>query len=352
MAEEKSGLWALLATACAVTGLVVLAGFVVAPHGDEAALNPAALHPTDGATYIAGPQSVLPQTELVAEPRLGRPVTLTKKPEPKVRKAPVDPPALDFTISSFNVLGSSHTARGGAHARFAPGRVRMQAASSLVLDHGVDVVGFQEMQADQLGVFLRNTGGAFDVYPGYSLGRLNTENSIAWRRDMWTAVETRTFSIPYFRGHHRLMPMVKLRSNDTGLEAWFLNVHNPASTGQWGNNQHWRDVATGIETGLVNQLRESDGVPVFFTGDFNERADVYCRFVTSTDLEAALGGSGVGGCQPPSIRYVDWIFGSPEATFSGYVEDAGQVVRRTSDHPMIVSSAHVEDDPAAAAPAQ
>jgi hypothetical protein len=350
VAGEKSGLWALLAMACGVTGLVVLAGFVVGPHGDQAALNPAALHPTDGATYIAGPQSVMPQPELVAEPKVGRPVTLTKKP--KAHRAPVVPASLDFTISSFNVLGSSHTASGGVHARFAPGRVRMQTASSLVLHHGVDVVGFQEMQADQLGVFLRNTGGAFDVYPGYSLGRLNTENSIAWRRDVWTRVETRTFSIPYFRGHRRVMPMVKLRSNDTGLEAWFLNVHNPASTGQWGDNQHWRDVATGIETGLVNQLRASDGVPVFFTGDFNERAEVYCRFVTRTDLEAALGGSGDGGCRPPGIRYVDWIFGSPDATFSGYVEDDSQVVRRTSDHPMIVSSAHIEGDPTADAPAR
>jgi endonuclease/exonuclease/phosphatase family metal-dependent hydrolase len=352
VAEEKSGLWALLATACAVTGLVVLAGFVVVPHGDEAQLNPAALHPTDGATYIAGSQSAMPYTELVARPKQARPVTLTKKPKPKVRKAPVVPPTLDFTISSFNVLGSSHTTRGGAHARFAPGRVRMQAASRLVLQHGVDVVGFQEMQADQLDAFMRNTGGAFDVYPGYRLGRLNTENSLAWRRDMWTPVEERTFSIPYFRGRHRLMPMVKLRSNDTGLEAWFLNVHNPATTGRWGNNQRWRDIATRIETGLVNQLRQSDGVPVFFTGDFNERAEVYCRFVTSTDLEAALGGSGDGGCQPPRIRFVDWIFGSADATFSNYFEDTSQVVRRVSDHPMIVTSAHIEGEPTSDAPAQ
>ncbi len=337
---EKSGLWGLLAAACAVTGLVVLAGFFVTPQNDRAQLSAVALHPPEGS--LAPSQSALPTTELVAAPRIGRAVTLTKRPKPKI----LPPPTLDFTISSFNVLGSSHTRSGGTHARFGPGPERARRAASLVLSHGVEVVGFQEMQADQLASFQRATGGRFAAYPGFELGRLNTENSIAWRTDTWQLVEKRPVSIPYFRGHQRLMPVVRLRNPATGIEAWFANFHNPADTRQWGHNQHWRTVATGKEILIANQLRAETGLPVFITGDMNERAEYFCAMTGGTDLEAALGGSNDGACHPPRIRYVDWIFGSQDVTFSGYLEDASQFVRHTSDHPMIVSEAHLVGKPA------
>src|SRR5690349_12194944 len=55
-------------------------------------------------------------------------------------------PSTTFTVSTFNLLGSSHTPVGG---RRAPGTTRMVWANQLLAKHGVDVVGFQEMQADQ-----------------------------------------------------------------------------------------------------------------------------------------------------------------------------------------------------------
>ncbi len=344
-------MWALLAAACAVTGLVVLAGFVVAPHTDEARLSASVLHPSSTGGFYAAPQTALPRTELVAVPRVGRAVTLSKRPKPKPKKVAVAPTrTLDFTLSSFNVLGSSHTSSGGSHARFASGPTRARQAASLVLGHGVDVVGFQEMQADQLASFQSATGGRFAAYPGFELGRLNTENSIAWRTDTWQLVEKRPIAIPYFRGHTRLMPLVRLRNPATGLEAWFANFHNPADTPRWGNNQRWRAQATAKEIALVNELRSQTGLPVFLTGDMNERAEYFCAVTGSTDLEAAIGGTNDGACRPPRIRFVDWVFGSPDVTFSNYLEDDGPLVRRTSDHPMIVADAHLEGRTTAPAP--
>ena len=346
---DKSGLWGLLASACAVTGLVVVAGFLASPTDERAELSASTGRPSPGRTT--------PTSDIVTLNPTAAPVTIKARPKPRISAAEKRrrraahrlavlaeqrPVSVDFTISSFNALGSSHTKSGGTHSRFGTGPSRARQAAQIVADHGIDVVGFQEMQADQLSAFNGATGGAFDAYPGFELGRLNTENSILWRTDQWQLVEKRPISIPYFRGHLRTMPLVKLRNTSTGLEAWFFNTHNPATTPQWGDNEHWRDVATGIEIDLVNRLRRDTHLPVFVTGDMNEREEFFCRFTANTDLEAAMGGTGDGGCRPARIRYVDWILGSSGVTFSGYLEDTSALVQRTTDHPVIVSQAHFE----------
>jgi endonuclease/exonuclease/phosphatase family metal-dependent hydrolase len=326
-----------LATACAVTGLVVLAGYLFAPKNSQAQMSAFDLRPSEPS--LAAPQSTQPAASLDTAP----PVTFTHKPRPKRPPKPVVHPAptLDFTISSFNVLGSSHTRSGGTHARFGPGPQRARGAASLVMSHGVDVVGFQEMQGDQLASFQRATGGRYSFYPGFSLRRIDTENSLAWRNDEWEAVETHTIEIPYFRGHPRQMPYVLLRNRATGLKAWFANFHNPASTPRWGNNQRWRTRATGMEILLANRLEAQSHLPVFITGDMNERAEYYCALTGGTDLEAAIGGSNDGACRPPAIHHVDWIFGSSDVSFSNYREDSSPLVRRTSDHVMVLSDARI-----------
>ena len=339
---EKPGLWGLLATACAVVGLVVAAGILVHPSTPDAQrLSASTLHPPEPPGVPV--QSIAPRVELVHRQRTSRPVTLHRKHRVTVT---VPGPTLDFTLGSFNVLGSSHTARGGTHARFGPGPARARNVAALVSAHQVDVVGFQEMQADQLNAFLSATGYRYDAYPGLRLGRLNTENSIAWRRDTWELVSTRTIAIPYFRGHPRLMPVVLLRNPETGIEAWFANFHNPADTPHWGNNARWRAVATAKEAALVNDLR-STGTPVLLTGDMNERAQYYCSLTGRTDMHAAIdlmGGSSTGGCNPPRIRFVDWVFGSDDVLFTGYVEDDGPLVRRTSDHPIVYGRARLQGE--------
>lgn len=343
--RRKRGLLNMLASACLVTFLVVAGGSLVSPETDTAGQAISAVV-TSSPSATATPTPTA--TFVPSRPKVAYAVTLTAKPKPRKPKKhreppkpPQPPPSLDFVISSFNVLGGSHTAGGGRHGRFASGRARMHGVADLLSAHDVDVVGFQELQTDQLREFLSLRGGSYSVYPGLALGSRGTENSIAWRTDMWEAVSTQTVAIPYFNGRTRPMPVVLLKNQVTGLEAWFANFHNPASVPPYGNQQRWRDRATSAEIGLANSLIRDHGVPVFFTGDMNEREEYFCRFTGGTPMIAALGGSNNGGCRPPRARAVDWIFGSPDVTFTDYFEDRSRLVLRTTDHPVILARARI-----------
>ncbi len=268
--------------------------------------------------------------------------------DPTAPTAPTDPtlptmPAVTtpLTLASFNVLGSSHTRHS---KRFATGVVRMRGVVKLLERHAVEVVGFQELQANQLTSFLARTGGQYDVYPGFALRRMDTDNSIAWDTLRWQALEETTLTIPYFNGRLRPMPVVKLRNLATGMTAWFANFHNPATNRKHRHQEVWRAQALQLEIALARQLRHT-GLPVFFTGDFNDRAAAFCPMVSQAPMRAARGGSyRFGVCDPKRPWYVDWIFGIRRQRFSGYLEDASRLVKRTTDHPVIV--ARVDIDPA------
>ncbi|NUS51052.1 MAG: hypothetical protein HOQ22_08460, partial [Nocardioidaceae bacterium] len=251
------------------------------------------------------------------------------------------PTETSVRLASFNVLGSSHTR--GADG-FASGRQRMRQAVKLLRKHDVAVVGFQELQADQLRTFRNATDGRFAVYPGLAgERRLDSENSLAWQKSRWTAVRKRTFTIPYFGGRKRAMPLVQLRNRATGTTAWFANVHNPASNAARGSNDHWRRQALLKEARLAKRLHHDSGLPVFLTGDMNEREQAFCPLTGRAPLRAARGGSHRDGrCRADNPRYVDWIFASLAVRVTGYVEDRGRLDRRTSDHPVVVSTAHVD----------
>lgn len=333
-------------SATAVTVLVVVVGLFVGSHelgGARVAAGDASAAAGSEEASDA-PTSSLPSPEQTARKAtllaVARQVTLHARPHHPDKKKPTPAPTLDFVISSFNALGASHTAGGGSHGRYASGSLRARWAAQILAIHDVDVVGFQELQTVQLRSFLAATGGAYDVYPGDSLGSLGAENSIGWRRDTWQLVSADTVSIPYFGGHRRPMPYVLLRNPATGLEAWFANFHNPADTGSHPHQQRWRSAATAVEVGLANRLAGT-GKPVFVTGDMNARDGYFCAMTGGAPMISASGGSNEGACRPPRDWYVDWIFGSQGVTFSAYAENRGPLVRRTTDHPVIVSTAHL-----------
>ena len=245
----------------------------------------------------------------------------------------------DLVIGSFNVLGSSHT-RGGARGRES-GVARAQGVVQLLAEHALDVVGFQELQADQLRELQRRAPG-WSLYPGTAMTAREGENSLGWRAGVWELVHPGTVAVPYFDGRRRRMPVVLLRHRTTGLQAYFVNVHNPADTRSHRGQQRWRDLATATEISLVNQLGAT-GVPVFLTGDMNERDEYFCALTAGTSMVAARGGSnGPAGCSSRSPRAVDWVFGSAGVGFSGYTEDRGPLVDRTTDHPVVVARATVD----------
>jgi endonuclease/exonuclease/phosphatase family metal-dependent hydrolase len=198
------------------------------------------------------------------------------------------------------------------------------------------VVGLQEFQRPQYRSFVRRVAGAYGLWsaPG------DTENAIAWRRDRFRLVSAHTLSIPYFDGHHRRMPVVRLLDRRTGRTAVFLNVHNPADTRQYHHQGHWRAVAVGLERALVRRVSAAGGGPVFVTGDMNDRHDVFCRLTSGALMTSASGTSGGAGCRPPRHPEIDWVFGSRGVAFSDYTRVRNRLVRWTTDHPFVVARAH------------
>jgi endonuclease/exonuclease/phosphatase family metal-dependent hydrolase len=73
----------------------------------------------------------------------------------------------------------------------------------------------------------------------------------------------------------------------------------------------------------------------------NERSEYFCRVTAATTLLAAAGGSNTGSCRPPKQLQIDWIFGSPGAAFSNFRVDRSALVRRTTDHPVVVADVHL-----------
>jgi hypothetical protein len=236
-----------------------------------------------------------------------------------------------FTMSSFNVLGSNHT---GSGSRYASGVERMALALKLLDKHGVDVVGFQELQMDQYDEFARLAGDRFGVFPG-GISRKAVQNSIAWSSEMWELVEGTTVDIPYFNGELFPMPVVLLRNKLTGTEAYFANFHNPATNSRHRGSTPYRREAETREIALANQLTQETDKPLFITGDMNEREVFFCRMAGEAPMKAANGGKVKNGVctPPPKPMPVNWIMGAKKrAAFSNYVRDDSALVNKITDH--------------------
>ena len=256
------------------------------------------------------------------------------------------PPVAEFSAATFNILGSSHTAQGGHSPGKASGPQRVNGVIQLLRSHGISVAGLQEFQPNQRAAFNARAAG-WTAWPGLSMGRRAGENSVAWRTDTWTAVETRTIPIPYFRGRIRPMPYVLLQHNETGLKMWFSTFHNPANV--HGPAQKHRNEAARRQIGLFNRLHGS-GYPQLATGDMNERQSYACKVVRNSPLVPTQGGS----CPTARPFFIDWIFGSPNVQYTGYVHDRSPLVRRTSDHPFVRVDVRIDalDYPKAVSPAE
>ena len=236
----------------------------------------------------------------------------------------------ELNVVSLNILGSNHSAPRKDAGRYSPARVR----SEWVLDHlakvSADIVGFQEIQRDQLGWFLRGAGETYDVWPGTEV-RGGLQTTIAWRQDTWAMTAHDTVDIPFIT-QTRAMPLVRLQHRASGRSLWVMNVHNAPR-----DLQAQRNRAVNLEIDRLAKV-VGQGEPVLLIGDFNERGRVYCEVARRLDMVAPRGGSLTNGqCRPPSkgkVR-VDWIFGTQDAAYSRYREDRSPLVKRITDHAVL-----------------
>ncbi len=262
--------------------------------------------------------------------RLRHGTSLALKPAVALARkvADLSPASSTFTIAQSNVLGSQHTAaRGG----YGPGTARAAITSSLLASRGVDVGGMQEVQSDQLGVFLNRMPG-YSFWPAAALGHNGERLQIYWRSSRFTMMDQG--SVSYVFSSQRIpLPYVLLRDRASGAEFYVITAHNSP-----GGMELQRDVATGVEIGLIRQLMAT-GKPVLITGDMNEHTEFFCKVAVATGMVAANGGSGAGGCHlPPGPLRVDWIMGGHGVSFSGYRQD-GAGLGRASDHYYLYSTA-------------
>ena len=238
-----------------------------------------------------------------------------------------------FTIGSFNVLGSQHSSPGGQKASYPDAPVRTARAVRLARAHGVDILGAQELQEDQLNGLTAGTG--MKAWPGYAWGSKETDNSILYDPEVFELVRGDVFHIT-FMGRTRPQPIVRLRHLATTRELYVVNVHPSAGDGKYATERQ-RGYAT--IAGVVSRLH-AEGLPVLLTGDMNDREAFYCGVVATTALTASNGG-GSGCAPPPGPIPVDWVVGAG-VSGSKYWRDTTPVENRTSDHFFISATATVE----------
>ncbi len=243
-----------------------------------------------------------------------------------------------FTIGTFNVLGSQHSTRTGDHSSYPPASQRSVGAAGLIREHGVDVLGTQELKPDQLNALQRMTGMA--AYPGYAFGSRNTDNSILYNPSKFAFVSGTSFPVKFMNAV-RPQTVLRLRDRATGREAYFVNMHVSAITApRYAPSQRAGHYAGAAE---VNKLK-ADGIPIFLTGDMNDRAGFFCRVVPLTHMVAAGGGDDIGGCHPGTRLDVDWILGTQDIAFSHYWQDRTPI-HHISDHFFISAVADVGSGP-------
>jgi hypothetical protein len=242
-----------------------------------------------------------------------------------------------FTIASFNMLGASHTPSG----RYAAYTSRTPRALALLKARGVDVAGLQEFEQRQADLMLRDTTfkSFFGAFKG---GKPDSRNAIIWRDSTMQFVSGETLPIKYFNGSIIQIPVVLLRQRSTGRTAYFMNTHNPASNVfGYGNQAPYRNYDLGVEKAKIVQLRAT-GRPVFFTGDFNDRAAAFCP-MTANKLTISANSIPSLTCAFPKQSSIDWIFAAGQARFSTFTYDRYSKDAKISDHPMILARAHLQN---------
>jgi hypothetical protein len=286
------------------------------------------------ATLVAGhgTATTSPTNEAV---RLSADVSLTTQPPGPTR----------FRVSTLNLLGYGHTQPGGGRKGYADGTTRQKMADQLIRANGLEIIGFQEMEYPQIAQFKAELGGSYDIFPGRTDGSYSVNvdgNSIAWRKDRWTALSETYYNAPYFGGKNVPKPIVLLQNRVTGQQVFVTNTHNPANT--QGDAQRYRDQSVDIQARTFNALRaQHPSVPIVFTGDMNDTRRFYCRFTARSSMRAANGGTRTAkACTLPPSPQIDWIMGTPDVVWSGYQQLRTAYIKKATDHPLVFADATLQ----------
>lgn len=175
-------------------------------------------------------------------------------------------------IGTFNVLGVNHTSVASAKAR-------IKKSARLIVSSGLGVVGMQELRPMQRTALLKLLGH-YDIYPKRPVyGRNDVSvNSVIWDSNLFERVDGTTTPMPFYFGRrHKDIPLVKLRDRRSGQEFYVVNTHDPARP----KNDYLRYLNAEAHARLMERLK-SEGVPMYFVGDFNSGFGVRMRYGNTT----------------------------------------------------------------------
>ena len=229
----------------------------------------------------------------------------------------------DIKIGSFNVLGSQHTAPGGDRRNFPPASVRSANAANLVAKHGVDILGTQELQDDQLAALQSRTGWPPTPEPPGARRRPTTRSSTTTTCTSSSAAassRSRSWTQP------RPQPILRLKDRDTGREFYVVNTHPSAHDGRYLVERRQGQAAL---VGIVNQLKES-GLPVLLTGDITTARSStagWCR--PRGWWRPTVAATAAAASRRPKPIPVDWVVGAGGITWSDYWRDTTPITNRT-----------------------
>lgn len=253
------------------------------------------------------------------------------RPSPPPSSAPPPPShhgATRFVLSSFNVLSSA----AGKGKGYAPGPARIHDVANILKANAVEVVGFQEMDHTQLAEFKKVAGDDYATFAGASGIRGYHDTTLAWRKDRWKLVKAATLTVPSYEGRDSRVPYVRLRNKQTGQEAYFIDVHNPANTRRHHHQEGYRDAAARQEAALAKQLFEQSGLPVFIVGDMNSVREAEAIFTSGAPVKAA---------NPDRKSGIDWIFGTKDVQFGQFRRERGGLIGKTTDHPVVFTNVKI-----------
>ena len=242
---------------------------------------------------------------------------------------------VSLTIGTLNVLGSQHTGpHGDDHRGWPSASWRTPRQAAYIKSHGVDVVGLQEAQPDQLNGLIADTG--FKAFPGYQFGAQDTDNSILYDPSKFEFVSGTSFKIVFMHGP-RPQTVLKLRDKATGREMYFVNMHTSAGHDPGHTRTRHAGMATAVN--YINALKKQ-GLPVFLTGDMNDRAPFESRVLGPADLSAPIFGPWHQRIYGRNWLAVDWIAGTKDVQWSDYWVEILQR-RKISDHYFITAHATI-----------
>jgi murein DD-endopeptidase MepM/ murein hydrolase activator NlpD len=168
----------------------------------------------------------------------------------------------EVRVASFNIF---HDDPGQSDEFW---KARLTRSVKVLVGNGIDVAGLQEVRPSQMAAF--NTaefgGNVYDMHPKATNGPNYSPNPIIWNKAKYKLIKTGEVPFTYFGGSKSQAPLVRLETIETGQQFYVINTHDPADAR--GEADMYRLENAKRYSDIMKNLAK-DGIPIFFTGDFN-----------------------------------------------------------------------------------